>query len=314
MRLSQLQGVFKSLASNGGPVIDILGMDTCLMSMAEVVYEFRDCVQRFISSEGFSPDGGWSYLRVLALLAAIKPPEPSNLAADIVRHHVKNYKDHVLGGMSVDQSALNVGESYRLMFAVRTLAEALRKDLATPYKYDWGSEWHNELLLSHWETQSYSGEIFVDLYDFCDVLGSRFGRLEKTLGKTDVIPACDLVKDTLSKHLVLKSCYNGPDFQYSYGVSIYFPWYEVLPNYSALDFSKETGWDKFLNGGKDSYLAKTRRRPRHGIGELFRDTPPWNRAPDGRVYSMRNAPTQYYDSPCLKETSNTLLTSIKPED
>jgi hypothetical protein len=104
-----------------------------------------------------------------------------------------------------------------------------------------------------------------------------------------VIKACGEVKGAIEenrKHVVLKSCYSGPAFQHSHGLSVYFPWADseflhvspeeeallgkckdqpspprdaILAKYRSLGFAKATGWDKFL----EKYVEVTRRGRRH---------------------------------------------------
>ena len=45
--------------------LDIFGMDVCLMSMAEVTYELRDCVDIAIGCESYSPAAGWPYRQTI---------------------------------------------------------------------------------------------------------------------------------------------------------------------------------------------------------------------------------------------------------
>ena len=46
-------------------VLAILGMDSCLMSMAEVYYQLVGNVDYLVGAEGFEPSGGWPYQRIL---------------------------------------------------------------------------------------------------------------------------------------------------------------------------------------------------------------------------------------------------------
>ena len=46
--------------------------------------------------------------------------------------------------------------------------------------------------------------------------------------------------------LVRKSCFTGVQNQFSNGVSIYFPWSEVAPDYQKLAFASRAGWNDFL--------------------------------------------------------------------
>jgi hypothetical protein len=76
-----------------------------------------------------------------------------------------------------------------------------------------------------------------------------------------VAEQCGVVKEFLSNDFVLSSCYSGAAYQYSYGVSLYFPWSHVAPSYWNLDFVKDangSGWGSFLK----TYTLLTRRAPR----------------------------------------------------
>jgi hypothetical protein len=52
----------------------------------------------------------------------------------------------------------------------------------------------------------------------------------------------------------------GVTYQFSFGVSIYFPWAEVAPDYNKqeLAFITASGWREFL----EQYVVATRRKPR----------------------------------------------------
>ena len=63
---------------------------------------------------------------------------------------------------------------------------------------------------------------------------------------------------------MIKSGCSGFACQYSYGLSIYFPWALVSPEYVNLSFAKDlaeggTGWLEFL----DTHIIATRRDPRY---------------------------------------------------
>ena len=45
--------------------IEILGMDTCVMSMIEVCYEVRNSVNCLVGAEGFEQNIGWPYQKIL---------------------------------------------------------------------------------------------------------------------------------------------------------------------------------------------------------------------------------------------------------
>jgi hypothetical protein len=55
---------------------------------------------------------------------------------------------------------------------------------------------------------------------------------------------------------VIATGFKGAAVKNSHGVAIYFPLQEISPLYAGLDFSKKTGWDKFLK----TFLGQIRGR------------------------------------------------------
>jgi Clostripain family len=395
LSIPALGWVFTEVTKNLKRKIDIVGMDSCLMSMAEVCYELRKTVKYLVGSEGYAFATGWPFHRILVTLrqAADKTPVP----VKVVQDYINYYKDYEMIGSSTDQSACDL-ENFdtQLLPAIRNLASRLEAGLTCRAVND-------GVLLAHWEAQSYKGEQYVDLYDFCDRLQMRCAReqallegfkaadvtLEAVLAQLDaglveaanalkkenvkpawqflydrldagqkealdalkslhekqdigkrsdgdrvrkliytkaalkksrlkrvkdleallqaesvasawkllveeaqpgqalqamkhgnnvaqawesivnhlkeVCAACDKVKNAIeqgAERAVLKSCYSGPDFQHSHGLSLFFPWSEdpgVLDGYGDLGFAQDTGWAGFLR----KYLQTTRRERRH---------------------------------------------------
>ena len=286
LSILELQEVFTAL-TNDGHTIDIVGMDTCLMNMAEICYELnRTSITYLVGSEGFSPNTGWPYAAILrALEAKIRSggATPKWLAVQIVEEFSKFYQPYINGGISVDQSVLEIKKingvkDERSKLVTSLLIEIDNKEL------DYTKPKQNALVLAHWETQSYNGEVFVDLSDFCDRLEFRYNLIARG---SDVAKFCGTVKEAI-KGVVVKTCLAGAAFQFSFGVSIYFPWAVLSPKYGNLSFPKETGWLDFLK----KYHDKTRRPSRPGvIRETGRASIPINKGRDGRVESMRNPPS-----------------------
>jgi len=291
--------VFSKLRGDGH-TIDVLGMDTCLMSMAEVCYEMlRNRVTYMVGSEGFAPNTGWPYRAILSQLSrdisrdgSGAPVEPRALAVQIVDHYQEFYRPYINGGISVDQSALEVARIEDVQQAMFSLVGALNDEFENR-QLEYFSEKQNALILAHWEAQSYNGEVFTDLYDFCE-------RLQLRYPNADVVEHCERVKEAI-RAVVVKSNVAGAAFQFSFGLSIYFPWAGLSPNYGNLSFPKATNWIDFLQ----FYLNKTRRPrgqkpvPADAKAEALppiavadtapvRATTPNNKGRDGNVASMRN--------------------------
>ena len=270
LTFNEMKQVFRELRNDlDGRSIDIVGMDNCLMSMGEICYELRDLVDIIVGCESFSPASGWPYRQILERLrkdfADPKPAKKKSIkvkaAKAIVEEYVNYYSPYWMSGMSVSQSALDLRRVEELRQHVDSLGSAMDKEL----KREFGGRLKNngrqnktafkdKLVLAHWEAQSYNGERFVDLFDFCSCL-------EERSPSSEIVSKCRELRRFIADDFVLKSCYSGAAYQYSYGVSIYFPWAQVAAKYQNLDFVKNssgTGWLSFLR----TYAQLTRRRPR----------------------------------------------------
>ena len=313
----EMQVALEEIERQHGVKIDVLGMDSCLMTMAEVSYQLRGLAKLVVGSEGYSPLAGWPFKQVLGRvrdelrqiptegdLEQRKERERMAIANGVVEEYVSYYLDYAIGGLSVEQSCLNLTKIDTLKPQIDKLANAMRSEL----KED---KFRKAIVYAHWEAQSFNGEQFVDLYDFCELLKDYYK--EKA-----IVDACKDVLET-EKVFVTSSCYSGPMYQYARGVSIYFPWSEIDPNYYAVRFSRtisrargqqESAWMKFLK----AYVVATRRPQRHKEpGELFGNNEdpyamrhaPDRHAPDrmlvNQVLSMRNPAISAGFSPCIRK-------------
>lgn len=361
LSIPDLQEVFKKDGelhkALGGKRIDILGFDTCLMSMAEVCYQLRNStVKLMIGSEGFSPTAGWPHHRVLNVLNKEPDIKPEQLARKIVRRYTRFYRNYELGGLSVDQSVLRVDKIENLKVKVKLLTDVLSRKLKEEHNkrredrvQDRGKGYGfprprfiDAIIMAHWEAQSYNGEQFIDLFDFCCILMERYDLRDGDDDKErewvqEVGAACEEVmyaitgrsNDRESKDrkdgnsddaVVLMSCYNGPTYQYSYGVSVYFPWAcgEFANHYfhdddtvemakgsvephTHLSFPIDSGWGKFLQIYFKATVLRPPRKEKMQFVDSMRSGPPASKGPNARVHSMRNPPLYYYASVCESE-------------
>lgn len=106
------------LKSGESKRIDILGMDSCLMSNVEVCYEIRDSVDYLVASEGFVENTGWPYFRTLQSLKERSDRiEGGDRAAEVVATRMANlyadfYKDYEISGVSTDIAVCNLKGFY----------------------------------------------------------------------------------------------------------------------------------------------------------------------------------------------------------
>ncbi len=342
-----LEGFTKAIKGDG--VLQLLGLHSCSMSAIEVAYQLKGTARYMIGSEGIGflegfpyrqllkkifnfvdgprerPQGGWRRRDDDGEEAEREERQANNPFAKDARLLIKklyfltlfNAADFMISGYSLDLCLCNLGteenkENFdKLSLSIRQLVVGLKDALA--------QERGRELiLLAHWESQSYWGESYTDLFDFCLCLRKRCRlalglpdeyldaerpeEAETDLGK--LARACSDVMAQLERdrsgdfekqysRLVVHSCHFGPKYQYSHGLSIYFPWSRPLDDdptnafrrtrvfrdgknvkeddqgtmerYRGYRFNTELekaakgqSWGSFL----DSYFDATRRKPR----------------------------------------------------
>jgi hypothetical protein len=261
MTIDQLKAVFQQLIfdlarhdDGRSKIIDVLGFDTCLMSMVEICYQLRGLVGQIIGSETYTPAFGWPYNLIISKISEClidkdgkpleNPKSSAEIALAIVESYEQFYRDYMIGGVSTALSAIYVSKiEGSLVPCVRELSAALICELWEDINVQDGKNngtrpFKDALILAHWEAQSYNGELYVDLIDFCECLSRRCPQ-----GR--VWDACDKVIKAATE-VVIKSVSSGPAYQYSNGCSIYFPWSEVGRYIFRYDFANDTNWADFL--------------------------------------------------------------------
>src|SRR5438045_2098890 len=118
------------------------------------------------------------------------------------------------------------------------------------------------ILHVHWKCQSYMYDRNVDLGDFCELRDGECELVAEELVEGDGLELLALVQQQCRgvlnelKKAVILSGFSGGGYQYSNGVSVFFPWsreaYEVSKkNYESLWFAKDVkrkqlSWSDFL--------------------------------------------------------------------
>jgi hypothetical protein len=314
-----LEGVKSRLPGKGDQKIQILGMDSCLMSTIEVAYEVQESVEYLVASEGSVLNAGWPYHRVLEAFAASaaglgEQPVARDTSQDVADNYIRFYRDYEIAGVSTDIAVCALDEiglledepkerespdddadssTRNLAYCVHALATAMTdvlrhiapdgmeeavelRHLKRVERDNGGSdevyarEVRNAIVAAHWSAQSYKGDRYVDLYDFCQQLlrfcptppkpGRRRDDHRKAGEWSEVVhKACENVLRAMEQ-VVIRSRYTGTEFQHSHGLSIYFPWAasDYLPDYRNLRFAQHTRWAEFL----ETYMRATARMRR----------------------------------------------------
>jgi len=255
-----------------GQKLDILGFDSCVMGMLEVGFQFRNLAKVMISSEGSVPSAGWTYAKILGDLANEESADssPETVAQNFVRDFIHSQDSYTVGGVSVDMAAWDLTKIRDLAVSLDKLSAALLECLSNPESKPYGCI-SRALLQAHWQCQSYMYDQNVDIVDFCELLSRECSFYENDLSTSErvqistVRERCDEVISEV-KNVVLLSGFSGGAYQYSNGISLFFPWsreaYEVSrKNYESLWIVKESdkpklNWNKFLQ----KYLFEAARR------------------------------------------------------
>jgi hypothetical protein len=281
-----------------GDEFQLVSFHSCSMSGLEVAYELEGTANYMLASQSPAFVGSWTYLQILIRLfkdvewwlngegeADGGAPDGERPTAEAVRRMLKkfwaycfyNSYDFRLAGYSFDVSLCNLTRLHEagdaISDAIGGLADALIDALPDPLAQE-------RILLAHWDAQSFFDENYTDLYDFCLCLTNRCRSVipasRDTQKKLDaMVDACNAVTRELSlgdDKLVVRSDFIGPTYQYSHGVSVFFPWSAPTNanfwpgekddkkqfGYAAYKFSQATKWNDFLI----AYFEQTRRAPR----------------------------------------------------
>jgi hypothetical protein len=242
------------------------------MNGIETAWEVKDQVNYMIGSQGLVLAYGWPYERIISALVDNPTDSPIQISEKILKACARHLIDFSVMDRSSEQSVCDLSKLHdkdNIKDAIRDLSVTLKDALQFTTIPEQRKLDDRERKLDHkqkvlrypaicdavrlarLEAQSYWGETFVDVYDFCErllkkcneaiVMHERFvSDLVSTLGLDDsldsqvrktelvsrlttIVARCMNVMDRVEK-MVPHSYYIGPELQYSHGLSIYFPW------------------------------------------------------------------------------------------
>ncbi len=236
-----------------GQRLDLLGFDACVMGMLEVGYQFSYIAKTIIASEGSVPSAGWTYAKILGALTggANRKDDAKAVAARFVRDFIRSQDAYTVGGVSVDMAAWDTEALNDVAILFDSLAITLLDCFRDPNERIY-KQMQRVILQVHWQCQSYMYDQNVDLGDFCELLERECSSLISELGGGDdtkileeICDWCRKVLDAIRKAVIL-SGFSGGEYQYSNGMSVFFPWsregYEVSKeNYEGLFYGKDVG-------------------------------------------------------------------------
>jgi hypothetical protein len=252
--------------------LELVAMHSCSMSAVEVAYQLKGTAKYMIASEGLSFVGAWPYRQMLQkIFCAIDygSMNVQDLMKVIHEACLHNGADFIFAGYSSDLCLISLEE--KRVKALNGPIERLTKALQEGLKTERGEDL---IKLAHLKSQSFFQEVYTDLYDFCKCLREKCGEsktrvlAEMSLACKDVIDMLMSESDGPTDGPIVQADFAGPDCQYSYGLSIYFPWARpvedasehVIKNYRNYAFVTElagASWLQFLT----AYFKTTMRDP-----------------------------------------------------
>jgi Clostripain family len=244
--------------------IHLLGMDSCLMCMAEVCYQLHQCAEYTIAPEGLGPIRGWPFYPILMRLNQQPLMDPAALGAVVLDKYSLKYRNWG-GDVKLTTSLCSLRHSDELMKAMQGLVLSLRNALRIKTTC-------SAVVRARLRCEFYRIPTYVDLHNFCRLLK----REPSIRPDSSHYQACSKVERVLKGRFVEKVALQRGRTD-SFGLSIYFPkwriggkrrpskwkqlaWTDPMATprtykeavakvdaaYAAHEFAEESGWKVFL--------------------------------------------------------------------
>jgi hypothetical protein len=268
---------------------ELVSFHSCSVSSLEVAYQLKNTANYFLASQGPQFVGSWPYRAILMRIFKDLMTEPTSgdiraAIRKIFKYCFDNSDDFLLAGYSYQLTLCDLRNIDSLNDKLQNLSNALYDAM---FKEDADSL--SIVLYSHWKAQGFFQEMYTDLYDFCFCIMERCQQISGKRPLSDPLAAiwkaCTELTEVLQKRadtkddetaFVLAADFAGPAYQYSRGMSVYFPWSrpsadsDIMEQYEDYDFHTQFHADQDAKGGPrkswrdflEEYFNATQRVPR----------------------------------------------------
>ncbi len=278
-----------------GSMFELVSFHSCSVSSLEVAYQLQGTAKFMLASQGPAFVGSWPYREILLrIFTDLEKQQPINVRDTLLKifeYTMFNSADYLLAGYSFQLTLCDLQKIPRIKAPLGRLTNALLAGLNDVLSRDF-------ILLSHWKAQSFYNEMFTDIYDFCFCFRGKVREVTQRGGVTltpevlEINRACGDLMDVLVKEnpkrkqdpvieqLIVAAESIGPAYQYSRGLSVYFPWSEpsedsqIMAEYEKYRFHTKFGeasWLTFLRAYFEATMREVSQRepdPRRFLPKL----------------------------------------------
>jgi len=207
-----LQSVL-TLASAQGK-FHLLGMDSCLMSMAEICCQLEGCAEYTVAPEGLGPIRGWPFYPILMRLKRKPSIGPEALGASVLELYARQFR-HLPSGVKLTIALCALRFADELVAAMQALVAALRGGLRQQAQ-------RAAIVQARLQCAFFRIPTYIDLYTFCRLL-----RLQPAVAAgSPIAEACGRVESVLRGRFVHKVALQRVRAD-GHGLSIYFPKWRI---------------------------------------------------------------------------------------
>ena len=160
---------------------ELISFHSCSVSSLEMAYELRNTAKYMLASQGATFVGSWPYREILLRIFKdlkineniLNDGQIKAMLTKIFSYCLHNSTDFLLAGYPFDLCLSDLRKMQDVKPYLDTLAKALIDGLDDP-------EVKESILLAHLESQSFYGEMYSDIIDFCRCLYLRLNRARES--------------------------------------------------------------------------------------------------------------------------------------
>ena len=211
----KLGAILKRFTSRIGRKIDLLGLDACMMGLAEVCHELAPSVSTLVASDEVSPSQSWPYDLIVRDIGSFPAVDARALSIIVVSRFLEKYSAR-RGKNRVSLTAYSLNDWSSLTTGIRRLVDVLTAQATNDH-------FHSRILRARDFATTGNGEGSVDFSRFCSEVVESFDE-----GSAVVTHAQTVLKLIVRTPYVVYHRRGGESIEPGfYGLGIFFP--DVLP-------------------------------------------------------------------------------------